>query len=84
LERRQGKRAERQKGDTDIAAPSQKRTSGHPTASFQWSEAKNPLQAFCKPLARYGAMEGALARGLLYIGEGSNSHVAAGSIPDVA
>jgi len=33
---------------------------------------------------RYGAMEGALARGLLYIGEGSNPHVAAGSIPDVA
>jgi len=28
--------------------------------------------------------EGALTRGLLYIGEGSNPHVAAGSIPDVA
>ena len=56
---------------TPLRPPLKKRTSGHPTGSFQWSEAKNPVQAVCKPLARYGAMEGALARGLLYIGEGS-------------
>jgi hypothetical protein len=55
-----------------------------PRRARQRSDAKNPVQAVCKPLARYGAMEGALARGLLHIGEGSNPHVAAGSIPDVA
>ena len=39
-----------------------------------------------KPLARYGAMDGGLARGLLHIGkhEGSIPHVAQGPIPDVA
>ena len=39
-----------------------------------------------KPLPRYGAIEGALARGLLRFGnsEGSVLHVAEGSIPDVA
>ncbi len=88
LERRppvvKGNAPSAKKGVTDIAAPSQKRTSGHPTGSFQRSEAKNPVQAVCKPLVHYGAMEGALARGLLHIGEGSNPHVAAGSIPDVA
>lgn len=39
-----------------------------------------------KPLARFGALNGALARGLLYISNrtGSVPHVVAGSIPDVA
>jgi hypothetical protein len=54
-----------QSGGTKVAAPSKKRTSGLPTGSFFRREAKNQAQADRKPLARYGAMEGALARGLL-------------------
>ena len=55
------------KGGTKVAAPSKKRTGGLPTGSFFRREAKNPVRADRKPLPRYGAMEGALARGLLLL-----------------
>jgi hypothetical protein len=44
------------KGGTKVAAPLKKRTIGLPTGTFFRREAKNPAQADCKPLARYGAM----------------------------
>ena len=61
------------KGDTKVAAPSKKRTSGLPTGSFLRREAKNPVRAGRKPLARYGAVEGALARDLLLPGRIASS-----------
>ena len=56
------------KGGTKGAAALKKRTSGLPTGSFLRREAKNPVRAGRKPLARYGAVEGALARDLLLPG----------------
>ena len=52
-------------GGTKIAAPSRK-THQRPSYGLVSSrEVQNPVQADRKPLARYGAIEGALARGLL-------------------
>jgi hypothetical protein len=48
-----------------MAAPLKKRTSGLPTGSLADDEAILAANRPQKPLARYGAMEGALARGLL-------------------
>src|SRR5262249_50188375 len=52
-----------------VAAPFKKRTSGLPTGSILRREAKNLVQVARKPLARYGAVEGALARDLLLPGQ---------------
>jgi hypothetical protein len=56
------------KGSTKVAASLKKRTSGLPTRSSSSPRSQKPGASDRKPLARYGAMEGALARSLLTSG----------------
>jgi DNA replication protein DnaC len=82
---RQGKRAERQEGGYRHSGPLSKNALAVILrARFNGAKPKTR----CKPSASRSLAtalwKARSPRGLLYIGEGSNPHVAAGSIPDVA